>query len=825
MNIYDIIFDDELEKLDEQSYIDGVRHKMQQSVNEGLWDELDDDDEEDNEETSHTKEIIKQAVESDKKVVLSDKDAIQTVTAIYNIAVERNGYNKKFKIFSRFDFSTVKNFDAMFAYLRMPNADLSVIDTTSASSMKGTFYKAEFNNDSIKNWKVSKVEKFDNMFLNSSFNHPEVFEEWKKSYRSEILNNPKKQPSVDTSYDDIKRQEDKYGSEKYKDAFDESLTLKSYSQYIGEGVFDSIKNTASNIFSKVKGLFSKATNKLNDWFVATFDKDGKGLDSVSPASIINYFGKVKTNGPVQVLSKTDDEYTEPVNTISLNSSEVYGEKATSNEEKNLATLLAMSEARGVGGYKASKGGFNEVYQECTSEGFEKELKLRLMKPQGNGILPLLVWGAPGIGKTHIPQSIVDAYNKNISDPQKRKALIVVDCGQLSSDSLSVPMPDVKSVKDRLEANGKSTEGIDDRILGQLLKTCTDAIKEDALPVYRPTGDRVADKLLDDIANGSLNPVFASDGSVEAYEKTGEGGILMLDEFFRADVDIFARMLTLVADRKFGNNVLGSKWAIIACSNRPLDDDAVAGRWEAAPGALTNRFQQIQFVPSFNSWSEWAKKHGFDDVTLDYFTDEVNSDGEFTNWFNFDTVARLEYNTKGAQSQWPSPRSWTNCIYRLNLECELNGYSSPIEIPRDEFRGIVASYVGTEAAESYTTYYFNNMSNQDTRYSVGNILKGKLNSHIDGLDVPKRTIDVMEAIRATIMTKYDSKNPIPADIFNNVCQFLINNMPEGTSDAIVMSTMNGIVSTMGYDITDKASLKSCPYLKSMVALSKKFVVEE
>jgi len=822
MDILDLVFDEKLDSLSGSEYDKSISRM----INEGLWDEIaeeDTTDDDDNESTEMKREVT-QIIQSGQKKVLTDDNAVNFVTAIYDIAAAKGKTKSSFKVFRHFDFSKVTNFDAMFAYLNIPNADLSIIETNSATSMKGTFYKSGFNNDSIKSWRINRVKSFDNMFLSSDFNHPEVFKIWAPDYMADIARNPKKQPKIDTSYEDI--QKAKKEIEQSLDAeFDEDYSLKSFSTLMNEGFFDNVKKVAGNIVDKIKEIFTRTTEKLNEWFVAAFDKDGYSLGAVSPSSIVNFFGSVSPSKAVQVISKVSDEFSKPVDTVSLNDTGVYPVYATDNEKKNLETLLSMGEGRGVGGYKARSGGFDERWQECGTERLEQEIKMRLVKPQGNGVMPLLIWGAPGIGKTHIPMSIVNAYNKNITDPKKRKALIVIDCGQLKSDSLSVPMPKTESIRQQLESEGKSVEGLSDEVLNKIVKKCEDAMT-DALPVYKPTGDRNTDLLLNEIANGSVNPVYDEDGVLEYCEKTGDGGILMLDELFRADIDIFSAFLTLIADRKYGSCILGSKWSIIACTNRPLDDSMVESKWEHAPGALTNRFAQIQFVPTFSSWKVWAENHGFDQTTLDFFQAEVNAEGEFTNWFNYDVESRLNYDQKRASAAWPSPRSWTNCIYRLNLECETRGFKDYSGFDKDEFREIVSMYVGSDAAEDYTEYWFNNRDSSKPKFTAMNVVNGKLNDTVKELTLPDRTMDTMQVIQAYVSSKWDEKNPIPEKNFENICKFLVNNMPEGTSNQIVISTMEGIITDMGYDINSKESLKNCPYTNAMVnILLKTFKVGE
>ena len=63
---------------------------------------------------------------------------------------------------------------------------------------------------------------------------------------------------------------------------------------------------------------------------------------------------------------------------------------------------------------------------------------------------VLIWGAPGVGKSTIPKSIIEAWNDNHKD--ELKALVVVECGNLTVDGFSLPMPIRKSVKEYVKEN-------------------------------------------------------------------------------------------------------------------------------------------------------------------------------------------------------------------------------------------------------------------------------------------------------------------------------------------------------------------------------------
>lgn len=169
--------------------------------------------------------------------------------------------------------------------------------------------------------------------------------------------------------------------------------------------------------------------------------------------------------------------------------------------------------------------------------------------------PLMIWGAPGIGKTQIVKTVLSANGGG--------RLIDIQTSKMAPDDWTLPaiLPG---------SNGELPQAID--------------LPKSWLPVYTPTGDPEKDKELDEMANW------------------GNGGIIFLDELSRASESVQGTCLKLVDERIIGDSKLGSKWTIISASNRAVDDPETLPQWSTALG---NRFEQVNYVPDFKSWKEWA----------------------------------------------------------------------------------------------------------------------------------------------------------------------------------------------------------------------------
>jgi len=841
---FSILFDEKIERYSGEAYRKALHDEFisRYGMNESAFSDLDDDDddgidddvkqEKAKQEKNEVSTEIVSAIKSHQKIKMTNDKAIIYVDVLYDQAVKKfKNRTSKFKVFTELlDFSDVTIFDAMFAYLTIPNADLSGINTSKATSMNGCFYKADFNNDSIKNWDVSACKSFKNMFKYSSFKQEQIIKEW--VYNKAIYANKTLMPKIDMQ--DVYKQDIEQSLKDMDINFDDSLQLKPFSQFlkesqnkssrmesnreyyrnrsrhhepINEGVVDTLKN----IGKKILEFFKKTAMFITNNVFAIFDSEGNSYGAVSPVTIAKNFGKggavqADTNDPIAGSSG-----------IKVNKSGVFETYASDNEKTNLAAMLALTEARGVGGYSAASGGFREKYQEGGTDVLIDEVDWQLRNPGKESAKPILVWGAPGIGKSSIPRSVVEEYNKTAKgDTKKMKALMIVDCSQLASDSLSIPLPDTRTVEEYMNTAGIDTKDIDRKYLDIKIRKCADALKNGALPVYEPTGDPKVDKILDDIANGSTMPIYNEDGTLNHFEHTGDGGLIMLDELFRADPDIFNKLLTLLSERRFGSSVLGSKWSLMACTNRPLDDAAVEEKWSNAPGALMNRFRcQIQFIPSFAEWTTWARKHGFDETTLNFLSAETNADGEYTNWFNFDKEARTAFLDKRAEAAFPSPRSWSNAIIHLNDYCKQKGYSSYVEIPEATLLRKLAGAVGSEMAQDFIDYYKANagVSNSKQIFNAVNVFSGELNEKIDGLKLPS-TPQILEILQNNIKSRYTKEKQMPAKEFENMCRFLVSNLPENEPGGSVVSGVFSILNYFGYDVNSKESISKCPYVPAM-----------
>ena len=656
------------------------------------------------------------------------------------------------------DTTAVTDMTALFAFAYMPNADLSLWDVSNVTSMEGMFYKAKFNNDSIYDWNVSNCICFDNMFLFSSFNHD--VSHWKtgevevKEYdpitgKSKKIKKRVPTPIVGANKNEKEEREEKAWVNKHKEVlmstssmtenktnnFKNMKHILDYETFINEGFGDFIKKS----FNKVKSLFKNFTIKIGD-FIKIFDKNGNAIEANSPYTSLNLISNGSIKG-VSAYTKVKNDYiNDNVKSIAdiVGGPEYYGiTSKDSLEYRNYLTMLGkieehynkhkgnlnklnesgeydessykeyMNDDINRVGFSAKSGGLKEV-RDINSQGLEDLLNRIIINVPGNEreATSALIWGSPGIGKTTIPNTVIDKWNKKHKD--ELKSIMVIKCHNLTVDGFSIPMPIQKSmgtylkehpaVVDRIKNMGPEYEKMLQKpdFMEQLFDV-SDDLPKTWLPAYRHTSNYEQNKIRNEIANGNIIIDKSDKTGIKTIETT-EGGIILFDEFLRANAQVFPILMDILLEREWSGYRLGNKWGIIACSNRPGDDNSIVNKLDRDSSPVTfNRFAQVNFIPSFTEWKDWALRFGhFDNLTISFLQKDVdpNKTSEYKNWHS---ISRETF--REGQTVAPTPRSWSlamNDIHNYKLD---NGG----KISYGKMREILSSYVGETVTDKYIKF--------------------------------------------------------------------------------------------------------------------------
>lgn len=406
--------------------------------------------------------------------------------------------------------------------------------------------------------------------------------------------------------------------------------IKDYSSFVLENLQEESKfsSLAGRISSAIQGI----SKGVKDWFITRLRAQKENPSSATHGGKIFYYPSqqdVSNGAPSVAIRGGEAEVDEAKKNVAIDTDV--------DPLQHLDFPLYNGKDTGV-----KNVGYDRLYKEIkksfTTLGSETES------------FPLMIWGAPGIGKTTIVKAVAKALN-----PDMR--MIDLTLSSWQPDDFFLP-----SKKTSVEGDGQVTERIA-------------RIPIEDLPLYH----RSQGKAGDDAANGGPN---------------GAGGILFLDELSRTKGAVRNICLKLINERMLSQDwILGSKWVVIAASNRTEDDptnDAEFG------SALANRFRQVNYSPRFKDFEP-------------YMSTKTVSSGEklfdplilaFLSW-----PKGQEYLHKYAEGTlvFPTPRSWEAAArewHNLKKEAEQDGR----EIDLEDLEMALSTTVGTEAAGEFMDFY-------------------------------------------------------------------------------------------------------------------------
>ena len=739
------------------------------------------------------------------KIILSNSTK-HPQTNVYNAVNSLYDFLEKKKLlheentayWSQFDMSKVTNTTALLAFTDIPKANLKHWNMSKVQHMEGMFYKSTFNNDSICGWDVSSCADFLRMFTFSDFN--QSLKKWTPAYVEKtelddygnpILDSDGKEkkirtranlPLIGAAADEEAEMIKNYWFEKFESMpVKESKDVKTlknlvdFETFINEGLGNFVKKG----FDKIKSFFKNMVVKFNN-FIAMFDDKGEIIDASSPYTALNYISDGKIKGVTAFTGVKNEYLNDNVKAVAsiVESPEYYGIiDKNSIEYRNYLTMVDMvnehynkygeklNEASSRVGFSSESGGLKDC-RDINS----KDLKFLLNQAIKN--VPaykddnyggaVLIWGAPGIGKSTIPKAIIKEWNDN-HDVNNQKAVMVVECGNLTVDGFSLPLPMPKKMGEYLDEHPKVASKLREKgydidkesFLNNEIKISGEALKS-WLPCYKESIDQEENDIRNDIANGRI--IKKRSGGRLKVTETTEGGILLFDEFFRANESIFKILMQIILTRTFNDEyILGDKWAIIGCSNRPKDDGEVDSTFSNTGAVLGTRFGggQYNFIPDFDDWKKWAVKEGhFDDATITFLMQAKDpTSGEYTNWH---TIRPDEY-TAGKTS-WPTPRTWSMLMTELYNIMENEGYSSIQEIPSDIIKLKADGTIGKEMADNYIQF----LSTFQSKFSPAEVLKNPKYE----IPTDMKCSEVIDRLKKHIDLTFDKDNlPTEDEIMN------------------------------------------------------------
>lgn len=837
----------ENEELINQSVKDNIDHinetiernkqKVLKQLNEGKFSfDFDDDDFAEEDAPKEEEPVVEEPTE---KIDPDEPEEVRSITGAMHLIDKKDSKYNVFGVINDFydmveeehtnemthrsilrklDVSGITNMAALFAFTNLPNIDLSSWNTGRVKSMEGMFYKSTFNNDTICEWDVTSCKDFKNMFLFCPFN--QSLKKWTPAFVEKTFTNPdgsrekrsvrQDLPVIGGTEDETRSVAKKFRRGVFKSMREEDevsenkgfVHITDFDSFVNEG---KVKDFIHRGIEKVKSFFKTIAMKFGD-FIAFFNENGDIYPAMSPYSSINAIATGDIQGVTAFCYVDNPMFNENVQKEAsiVESPEYYGIiDKDSVEYRNYETFKGMIEEHyskygNTGaiqmvneedfkrvGFSAAEGGVaaRDIYSDDLREILEDLVEnVPAYKGDRHGGA-VFIWGAPGIGKSTIPKAIVKAWNKEKGDALHKKALMVVQCGDLTIDGFSLPIPIEKSIedylderpvlKDKVASQGISSDTLE-KIKKNMHKVSAEAPKT-WLPAFKMNATQEEIDVLNDIANGYLE-IKNKDGKIIKTETT-EGGILLFDEFFRANEEVFKIMMQIILNREYSGYMLGNKWGILCCSNRPEDDEEVRAGFEKTGAVVGTRMLSgaYNFIPSFDEWKKWAiSEGGFDEVTLEFLKfDKDSGNGEYTNWH---TIRPDEYIQKG-KTAWPTPRTWSALMNELNLYKENHGYSNIVDIPSEKIRRMADGIIGEDMAVRYVAFLQSHAS------SIAVDAKAVLEDPDYVIPSSSKCSDVVRQIENYVTIKYDDTDLPDVSLLMNLFNKL-NSTYSGSKDNFV-----------------------------------------
>lgn len=378
------------------------------------------------------------------------------------------------------------------------------------------------------------------------------------------------------------------------------------------------------LFGKALGAIKKFFQKIGNFFF--FILNGSPVvESIAPVNIgiMDKSGMLNKSAISYVPSTSDLEIAPELSSLNA---KILLDKRGGDDTVNECFVDSINEAR-IALEHPDKNVPN-----IDKKSLYRRIRIVIANPNAK---PLMIWGAPGIGKTAIVKAVLLVTKKG--------RLIDIQTSKMAPDDWALP------------ATYKMGEEIKAR-----------DIPKSWLPVYIPTGNVEQDKKLNEIAN------------------MGEGGVIFLDELSRASGSVQNTCLKLIDERIIGDAKLGSKWSIVSASNRAGDDPEGVQNFSTALG---NRFSQVNYIPDFKSWKEWA-------------IDKV--DPRILDFLEFNQEYFYTLDDDPEKSIFASPRSWeaaSNNIALLMQDAKDQGTNVSIK----DITEVVGSDVGMDIATEFQAF--------------------------------------------------------------------------------------------------------------------------
>ena len=402
-------------------------------------------------------------------------------------------------------------------------------------------------------------------------------------------------------------------------------------------------------------------------------------------------------------------------------------------------LLSLNEAEDdrfskIGGGLNLHGTFHDWIADEIVNSIYEEWSARVAGLKPN-TLPMLIWGAPGIGKTSILRSLQQLIE---SKSGAKISILSVNGGNIGPDDFTMPA----NISAYVSSNQIDEIGVidDDQFKGAK-RTYIKDLPKDWLPVY-DTKKSLSNnpELSNAVANGGG---LIKDENGNDKIQNGPGGIFIIDEYSRMSESGMNSLMMTPTSREIGASStlkFGDRWVIVCLANRKSDMGR-NGKSEALtfePASKT-RFNHVNFVPDpmailnyFHSkvkkarsdfeYAELTPQEAIGDIENIVGNEDSYSDRYVVEPIIYDYLLQdyqkhpgdwgdlyEMYDFKNGELDGEKatccPRTWEAVSWVLfnKIHFGSEGYKDVTDIPRSELVRLLSGIIGKDPALRFATF--------------------------------------------------------------------------------------------------------------------------